>query len=81
MFINYKCSVTGYIAGDFFLSFFVNETAEAANVNVFSAGHVLLDYAKESFNRSGNIRLVHACLFSNFVDYVCFGHNSIFKVS
>ena len=50
MFVNYKCSVTGDIAGDFFLSLFVNETTEASNVDIFSTGHVLFDYTEESFN-------------------------------
>ena len=50
MFVNYKGSVTGYIAGNFLLSLFVNEAAEPADVDIFSTGHVLLDYTEESFN-------------------------------
>jgi hypothetical protein len=66
--------IAGNIAGDFFLSLFIDETSKTSYINVLAASHGGFDDAKKSFYRSGNIGFVNAGFVSNLVDNVCFGH-------
>jgi len=66
--------VAGNIPGNLLLSLLVDETSEAADVNVLTSRHVLLNNGKESLHRGRNIGLVDACLFGDLIDDICLGH-------
>lgn len=68
--------ITRNVARDFFLSLFIDETSETANINVMPAGHRVFYNGKEGFYRRGYIRLVDASLFCNLINNVCFRHGA-----
>ena len=74
MLFDYDRSVARNVAGNFFLSFFVYETSEAANVDIMSARHGVFYNGKEGFYRSGYICFIDACLFCDLINNVCFRH-------
>ena len=74
--INDDGRITRNVARDFFLSLFIDETSETANINVMPAGHRVFYNGKEGFYRRGYIRLVDASLFCNLINNVCFRHGA-----
>lgn len=50
VFVDHNGGVARNIAGDFFLSFFVDETAEPPDVDILATGHGSFYDSKESFN-------------------------------
>ena len=74
MLFDYDRGVARNVAGNFFLSFFVYETSEAANVDIMSARHGVFYNGKEGFYRSGYICFIDACLFCDLINNVCFRH-------
>ena len=74
MFLNHNGSIARNIAGYFFLSFFIDEAAETANINIVTAGHVRFDNIEKCFYRCRNICLVDSGFVCDLIDYVCFGH-------
>lgn len=81
MLVNDQGGIPGDIAGDFLFSFLIDETPKTPDIDVVPARHGILYHTKECLHRCGHIRLVHACLFGNLVDNVCFGHCRIFLAS
>ena len=76
MLFDYDCSIARNIAGNFFLSFFVDETSKATNVNIMSARHGIFYNGKEGFYGCGNICFVDAGLFCDLINNVCFRHGA-----
>ena len=72
--VNHNSRVTGDIAGNFFLSLFVDKASKSTDVDILSAGHRSFNNTEESFHRGGNIGLVNSGFFSDLVDNVCLGH-------
>jgi hypothetical protein len=77
MLIDHDGGIARNVAGNFFLSFLINETAKPANVNVVAASHVRFNDVKKCFNGSRNICFIDSCFFCDLIDYVCFGHGGI----
>ena len=59
---------------NFLLSLFVDETSETPDINVMTVAHVTLNNRKEGFNGVRYICFVDACIDTDLVDDVCFGH-------
>lgn len=74
MLVNHDGCVARYVAGDFFLSLFVDEAAEAAHIYIVTSSHVSLYYIKECFHRGRNIGFVDTCFVCNLIDDVSFSH-------
>ena len=79
MFLNHDSRVAGDVAGNFLLSFFVNETAEAPHINIMAVRHVGFYNIEEGLNGSGDIGFVDSCFLCDLVDNVCFGHKKLLK--
>ena len=80
MLIYDQSGIPGNIPGDFLLAFLINETSEAADINIVAVSHGILHHAKKSLDRCRNIRFVNSGLFSDFVYYICFSHFVFFLV-
>ena len=79
MLINDNSGVAGNITGDFFLSLLINETTETSNINIMAIGHVSFNNIEEGFDRSGYVGLIDSCFFGYLINYICFGHNELWK--
>jgi hypothetical protein len=75
MLLNNNGSVTGYVAGDFFLALFVDETSKPSHVNILTSGHIALYDVKKCFHRGRDIRFVDASFVCNLIDDVSFSHS------
>lgn len=78
MLVDYQGSIPRNVPGDFALALFIDKAPETANVYIVTIGHGILHHAKKRLNRCGHVSLVHAGLFCDFVDYICFSHFVIF---
>ena len=74
MLLNHNSCVARNVAGYFFLSFFIDEAAKAAHINIMATGHVRLNNIEKCLHGSGNICLVDSGFVCDLIDYVCFGH-------
>jgi hypothetical protein len=79
MLINDDGRVTGDVACNFLLSFFVDETAKAPHINIMAIGHVSFYNIEEGLNGSSYIGFVDSCFLGDLVDYICFGHKKLLK--
>ena len=74
--VNDDGRITRNVTRNFFLSLFIDETSETANINIMSGGHGVFYNGKECFYGRGYIRLVDASLFCNLINNVCFRHGA-----
>ena len=74
MFVDNDRCVAGDVTCNFLLSLLVNETAEAADINVLTARHILFYNRKECFDRRRYVCFIDASLFCNLVYYICLRH-------
>jgi hypothetical protein len=77
--VDYQGCVARDVSGNFLLSLFIDEAAKTADVNVLSVGHVGFDNTEECFYRCRHIGFINSGLFCDFVNYISFGHDRIFK--
>ncbi len=76
MLLNNDGGIAGNVAGNFFLSLFIDETSESAHIDIMASGHGVFYYGKEGFYRSGDICLIDASLVCNLINNVCFRHGA-----
>ena len=74
MLIDNDGCIAGNIARDFFLALFINEASEPPYINVVTIAHVALDDREKRFYSVCYIGFVDACIDTDLVDDVCFGH-------
>ena len=74
MLIYDQSGIPGNIPGDFLLAFLINETSEAADINIVAVSHGILYHAKKRLHGCGNISLIHTSLLGDLVYYICFSH-------
>lgn len=72
----YGC-VFGDVAGSFFCTFFDDEAAESAEVDVFAVSEAIFNHGHEIFNDCENVGFVDAGCLCNLGCDICFCHNSV----
>ena len=76
MLIDNDSRIAGNVSGNFFLSLFIDETSESANINIMAARHGIFYNRKEGFYRGCNIGFIDAGLLCDLIDNVCFRHGA-----
>lgn len=74
MFVDNDRRIAGDVACNLLLPLLVDEAAEAPDVNVLTARHILLHNRKECLHRRRYICFVNSSLFCNLVYYICLRH-------
>jgi hypothetical protein len=72
--VNNNGRIARDVAGDFFLSLFIDKAAEPSHIDIVTSGHIALYYIKECFYRGRNICFIDTCFVCNLVDDVGFSH-------
>ena len=74
MLFNHKSRVSGDIARNLALAFFVDEASKATDINVVPVHHGVLYNTKKSLHRCSHVSLIHSGLLRDLVYYICFSH-------
>jgi hypothetical protein len=76
MLIDNDRGVARNVARNFFLALFIDEAAEATDINIMSARHGIFYDRKECFYGRRDISFVDAGFFRNLINNVCFRHGA-----